>query len=118
MAMIHAWWISSTICLRPSDRRMRVYTQHLTAAEVSHNTLVQDGVIRNIEILGEAARNIERAYPEFARQHPEVPWALVYAMRNRVAHGYFTVDLEIVWRTIHNDFPDLEQHIKSMRENQ
>ncbi len=99
-------------------RRIRVYTQHLSAAEFSHNTLVQDGVIRNIEILGEAARNIERTYPDFARAHSEVPWALIYAMRNRVAHGYFTVDLEIVWRTVHNDFPDLEQRIKSMRDNQ
>lgn len=66
-------------------RRMRVYTQDLTAAEFSHNTLVQDGVIRNIEILGEAARNIERAYPEFARQHPEVPWGL--GLRNAQSRG-------------------------------
>lgn len=98
-------------------RRIRVYTQNLTVDEFSQNTLVQDGVIRNIEIIGEAARNIERSHADFALRHSEVPWALVYAMRKRLSHGYFTVDLEIVWRTIHNDFPDIEKRIKSMRDD-
>ena len=71
------------------------------------NELVQDAVIRNIEIIGEAARNIERNDPVFAAQHAEIPWEIIYAMRNRVAHGYFKVDLEIVWNTIHHDLPGL-----------
>lgn len=64
-------------------------------------------MIRNIEIMGEAARNIEQRHPDFAEQHPDIPWADMYFMRNRVSHGYFTVDLEIVWKTIQNDLPGL-----------
>ena len=76
----------------------------------------QDAVIRNFEILGEAARNIERHHAEFAANHPEVPWSVIYAMRNRVAHGYFKVDLEMVWKTIHTDLPELHAQIKRLRE--
>ena len=71
----------------------------------------QDAVIRNIEVIGEAARNVERADPDFAAQHPEIPWSVIYAMRNRVSHGYFEVDLEIVWKTIRNDLPALGERI-------
>lgn len=56
----------------------------------------QDAVVRNFEIIGEAAHNIERYHAAFAAAHSEVPWTVVYAMRNRVAHGYFKVDLEMV----------------------
>lgn len=47
----------------------------------------QDAVVRNFEILGEAAHNIEKLHPAFAASHAQVPWALMYTMRNRVAHG-------------------------------
>lgn len=67
----------------------------------------QDAVVRNFEILGEAANNIEKQHPDFARAHADVPWALMYTMRNRVAHGYFKVDYELVWKTIHADLPEL-----------
>ena len=56
----------------------------------------QDAVIRNIEIIGEAARNVERVAPEYAAAHPEIPWAVIYGMRNRISHGYFEVDLDLV----------------------
>jgi uncharacterized protein with HEPN domain len=71
----------------------------------------QDAVIRNLEIIGEAARNIERYHPDFAAEHAFVPWGIAYEMRNVLAHGYFMVDLEIVWKTIHNDLPVLAEQI-------
>ena len=55
-----------------------------------------EAVIRNIEIIGEAARNVERVAPEYAAAHPEIPWAVIYGMRNRISHGYFEVDLDLV----------------------
>ena len=58
------------------------------------NKLVQDAVIRNFEVIGEASNNIERHYPEFVVEHPELPLASAYQMRNAVAHGYFKVDLK------------------------
>ena len=71
-------------------------------------------MIRNIEIIGEAARNVERTALEFVAEHDEVPWAALYAMRNRVAHGYFTVDLEIVWKTVQLDLPELRHMIEPL----
>ncbi len=55
--------------------------------------LIQDGVIRNIEILGETVNNIKKSAPDFADKHPEIPWVAIYAMRNRISHAYFQVDL-------------------------
>ena len=71
----------------------------------------QDAVVRNFEILGEAAHNVELPHAAFAAAHPGVPWALMYTMRNRVAHGYFKVDYELVWKTIHADLPDLRAQV-------
>lgn len=76
----------------------------------------QDAVIRNIEVIGEAARNIERADPEFASAHPDVPWSDIYLMRNRLSHGYFDVDLELVWRTLNSDLPLLVDKIRNLRQ--
>ncbi len=95
--------------------RIERYTQNLTQGTFLADEQVQDAVIRNIEIIGEAARNIERHSPEFAAQHPEIPWGDMYAMRNVVAHGYFTVDLEIVWKTIHGDLRGLAEQIANVK---
>ncbi|NGZ85101.1 HepT-like ribonuclease domain-containing protein [Duganella aceris] len=87
--------------------RITRYTELLDEVAFLQNELVQDAVIRNLEILGEASNNVQRHYPEFAAQHPELPLAFAYQMRNAVAHGYFKVDYEIVWTTIHTDLPGL-----------
>ena len=95
-------------------QRIKRYTDDMSEVAFLENELVQDAVIRNIEIIGEAARNIERNNPVFAAQHAEIPWGVIYAMRNRVAHGYFKVDLEIVWNTIHHDLPGLAKEISRL----
>lgn len=74
----------------------------------------QDAVIRNFEIIGEACRNIELHHAGFAENHPEVPWGFAYEMRNALAHGYFKVDLEIVWKTIQNDLPGLAEQVRGI----
>jgi uncharacterized protein with HEPN domain len=91
--------------------RIRRFTEDMTELAFLENELVQDGVIRNIEVIGEAARNIQRRFPEFAAEHPEIPWEDVYWMRNRLSHGYFSVDLELVWKTVERDIPELEAQI-------
>jgi uncharacterized protein with HEPN domain len=72
-------------------------------AEFFESELVQDAVIRNLEVIGEASRNIQINFPEFAAAHSQLPLASAYQMRNAVAHGYFKVDLAIVWRTVQTD---------------
>ncbi|TAN64817.1 MAG: DUF86 domain-containing protein [Methylobacter sp.] len=74
----------------------------------------QDAVIRNFEIIGEASNNIKRHHPEFAYQHPEVPLNFAYEMRNALAHGYFKIDLEVVWQTIHADLSELHEQVKQL----
>ncbi|MBN6742194.1 DUF86 domain-containing protein [Acidithiobacillus sp. MC6.1] len=79
--------------------------------------LVQDAVTRNIEIIGEASNNILRVNPAFATQHDDIPWQVLYTMRNRVSHGYDKVDLEIVWKTIQGDLPGLYEQVRELAEN-
>lgn len=73
--------------------------------------MVQDAVIRNLEIIDEACHVIERDHPAFAAAHPELPLAAAYQMRNATARSYFKVDMEIVWRTIRSDLVDLHLHV-------
>lgn len=100
--------------LQASDRIAR-YVRDMDQADFMQNELVQDGVIRNIEILGEAARNVEKYAPDFVMRHGNIPWAAVYAMRNRVSHGYFSVDLELVWKTLRKDIPELAEALSKLR---
>jgi len=92
--------------------RIDRYTEDMDELAFLNNQLVQDAVIRNFEIIGEASHNIETHYPEFAEAHPELPLAFAYQMRNAIAHGYFKVDFEIVWKTIHRDLPGLHAQIQ------
>jgi len=87
--------------------RIHEYVSDMGEVAFLQDRKTQDAVIRNFEIIGEAARNIERHHAAYAAAHPEVPWSVLYTMRNRVSHGYFKVDLEIVWKTIHTDLNEL-----------
>jgi len=95
--------------------RIRQYTEDFTRAAFLADPKTQDAVIRNLEIVGEAARNIEKRFPEFAAQHAEVPWTIAYEMRNVLAHGYFQVDLDVVWSTLERDLPELERQLRALR---
>ncbi len=79
-----------------------------------NSRLLQDAVVRNIEILGEAANRISKKFPEFAKEHGGIPWDAIYLMRNRIAHGYISVDYELVWNVIHKDFPPLFSQLQNI----
>lgn len=99
--------------MRAMERIFR-YTTGMQEADFLASELVQDAVIRNIEIMGEAANHIQSVAPEFAAQHNHIPWQLMYTMRNRLAHGYDKVDIEIVWNTIQRDLPALHQQVRAV----
>jgi uncharacterized protein with HEPN domain len=84
-------------------------------ADYLASQIVQDAVIRNFEVIGEASRNIQRAHPAFAAEHPELPLAVANDMRNALAHGYFKVDLDIVWETIHSELPPLHARVSDLQ---
>ena len=91
------------------------YVNSVDEADFLHNELLQDAVLRNFEIIGEAANRILRGVPEFAAQHAHVPWLVMYTMRNRISHGYDTVDLPLVWQTIRQNLPALHAQIQALR---
>lgn len=94
--------------------RIHRYIEDIDEVAFLRNDMAQDAVIRNFEIIGEASHNIEGHYPEFAANHPELPLAFAYQMRNAVAHGYFKVDMDIVWKTIQVDLPGLHMRIQAV----
>ena len=94
--------------------RIHRYVADLTVLVFLEDEKTQDAVVRNFEVLGEAAHNIETHHAAFAQVHADVPWTLMYTMCNRVAHGYFKVDYELVWKTIQADLPSLRTQIAAL----
>ena len=104
-------------------QRLGDYLAHMLEAierieeYVLSSDLVQDAVVRNFEIIGEASNHIEKRFPGFVAKHPELPLSSAYQLRNAVAHGYFKVDFEIIWKTIHRDLPGLYALIRQAKGN-
>jgi uncharacterized protein with HEPN domain len=94
--------------------RIHRYTDDMDEVAFYRNEMTQDAVIRNFEIIGEACRNIERNDTGFAAAHPELPLSIAYEMRNALAHGYFKVDLAIVWKSVETDLPALREKVRSL----
>jgi uncharacterized protein with HEPN domain len=91
--------------------RIRRYVGRKRRAGFLGDTLLQDAVIRNIEIVGEAA---SRVSPEFAAQHAEIPWRAIVGMRHRLIHGYLKVNLHTVWEVVERDLPALAPRFRAL----
>jgi len=89
--------------LESADRVQR-YTKSMGHKEFSADTMVQDAVIRNMEIIGEAANNLLEAAPGIDEKYPSIPFIQIRGMRNRVAHGYFAVSLSMIWDSCRRTF--------------
>jgi len=70
-----------------------------------------DAVVRNLEVVGEAARQMPE---DFVAGHPEVSWRQIAGLRNRIVHDYFGLDLEMIWHVVRNDIPQLQVHLKGL----
>jgi uncharacterized protein with HEPN domain len=84
------------------------YLQGVNEAKFKAMHLLQDGAIRQIEIIGEAVRHMSK---DIRKTYPEVPWQDIAGMRDKLIHDYFGVDIEKVWDTIQEDLPPLKQQI-------
>jgi uncharacterized protein with HEPN domain len=80
-------------------------------AVFADDELVQSAVIRWVEIIGEATRGLT---DELRQAHPEVPWRQMVAMRNVLVHGYFDVDVDLVWSVAQSDLPKLGAQIRAI----
>ena len=76
----------------------------------------QQAVILNIVVIGEAATQLAAEHPEFIQRFSDVPWKSMRGMRNRMAHGYFDIDLAIVWQTVHSSLPELANRLIEIRD--
>ena len=90
--------------IRGAIARIRDYTQGLDEDQFRASPLVQDAVVQNLEIIGEAAGRISE---EVRAGHPAVPWRKLWAFRNIVAHHCWTVDLDVVWDVIVNKLDEI-----------
>jgi uncharacterized protein with HEPN domain len=93
-------------------RLAREYVQGAGKDEFLKDRRTQQAVVLNLVTIGEAAARIVNEYGEFATAHPEIPWAQMRGMRNRMAHGYFDIDLNIVWDTVQTSLPQLETQLR------
>jgi uncharacterized protein with HEPN domain len=93
--------------------QIQEYSRGKIAEDFLTNRLFQDGVVRNIEILGEASKNLLNAVPDASTRFPGIPFAAIYGMRNQLSHGYFAVDLDVVWKVIQRDIPDLRKELEA-----
>ena len=112
-----------------TDNRLVEYLDHIAEAARLSSSYVegmsksafladkrtQQAVILNLIVIGEAATKLLAEYPEFAGQHPAIPWKSMKGMRNRVAHGYFDIDLDIVWETVLSGLPTLLAQLEPVR---
>ncbi len=70
-----------------------------------------DAVVRNLEILGEATRQLPE---DFTTRYPSVPWRQITGLRNRIVHDYFGLDLELIWQIIRNDLSLLKVQVQNL----
>lgn len=85
-------------------REARIFIEDRTRDDLDRNRMLALSLVRLIEIVGEAASKVT---PEFRLQHTTIPWQSIVAMRNRLIHGYFDIDLDRVWDTVTDDLPPL-----------
>ncbi len=91
--------------------RIAGYLSSVNRDEFLANRMLQDAVIRNLEIIGEACANLT---PEFRDANPDVPWQKASGIRNRLVHGYFDVDLGVVWQSAMHSVPAFADQVRAI----
>jgi uncharacterized protein with HEPN domain len=91
------------------------YVQQLSKQDFIADERTQQAIILNLIIIGEAATKLLQGFSDFLDKHPEVPWRSMKGMRNRVAHGYFDINLDLVWDTVQVALPELLEQLRSIR---
>ena len=86
------------------------FTKGRSRAELDSDRKLNLSLVRLLEVIGEAARGMS---DEFRTQHPELPWKKMVGMRDRLIHGYYDVDLDVVWETATEDLPELVNRLEN-----
>lgn len=94
--------------------RLQTHAGKLSREELESDVLRYYGIVKNIEIIGEAANLLTDSFKE---EHPEVPWRAISGMRNFLVHEYFRVDCDTVWAVIHSEIVELREHVSDYLSN-
>jgi len=97
-----------------SIERIEDYTKEITKDQFVNSGKTQDAVIRRIEVIGEAVKNIP---DEIKEKYSGVPWRRITGMRDILIHEYFGVDLELTWKVVKEDVVDLKKKISKVKED-
>lgn len=93
------------------------FVKGASKAEFVDDKRTQQAVIMSLIIIGEASTKVMDRYPEFAQAYPDVPWRSMRGMRNRIAHGYFDINLDVVWDTVQTALPELLKLLPEARKS-
>ncbi len=88
-----------------SIEKIEEYTANIDEEDFYENTIIQDAVLRRLEIIGEAVKNIP---DDFREKYPDIPWRQIAGMRDVLIHAYFGVNLRRVWKVAVENIPDLK----------
>jgi uncharacterized protein with HEPN domain len=94
-----------------SSQKIMTYTEGLTYEQFVSDSRTFDAVIRNFEIIGEAANRLSE---EFKDKYPEIEWHRIRGFRNRIVHDYSGIDFEIVWQIKENFLPEMLQKLRRL----
>jgi len=92
-------------------RKALKFVEGIDQNKFEDNEIIQNAVIRPLEIIGEASARVSK---DFRRAHAEIPWREMVGLRNRLVHEYFRIDFGAVWDTIHKDLPKLIEIIEPL----
>jgi uncharacterized protein with HEPN domain len=99
-----------------NENRLPDYLEGMSREDFLDDKRTQQAVILNIIILGEADTKLLKDYEPFLDRYPDVPWRSMKGMRNRIVHGYFDINLDVVWETAQTALPDLLLKLPVIRE--
>ena len=97
--------------MRDAAEKIMAFAKGLSPTDFQADEKLQLAVIRLLEIAGEAASGLSDGVKD---NHPEIPWSQITATRNRLIHGYFDVDLNVVWKIVTEDVPALAQSLQAL----
>ncbi|MFH1442117.1 MAG: DUF86 domain-containing protein [Candidatus Omnitrophota bacterium] len=89
-------------------KKIEKYSRNLSLQRLKKESLIIDGIARNLEIIGEAAKNIPHTVKE---NYPDIEWKKIAGLRDILAHEYFGIDIDVLWDIVKNKLPDLKKKV-------